>query len=199
MHNIWLIFAPLFYFSADVWFLGDSILYWAGVYAEERNMPNLHLPGLSIGWYGIRGMSWNQFIHSLQLRVLFQQPPKVILIHLGGNDLCAKSQLQIFNLIRRGLDYVTAAYPDSVLIWVDILQRLHWTENYQGDVTIELKRQRVNRFGRAIVTRLPKGHNLVHDIDFQTPGFFRPDGIHLSDVGLAMYLDATRDKLMLLS
>ena len=102
----------------------------------------------------------------------------------------------MFNLIRRGFDYVTAAYPEAHFIWVDILQRLRWTESYQADIIIESKRRRVNRFGRALVNQLSKGYSLVHDIDIQTPGFFREDGTHLSDIGLAMYLDATRDALM---
>ena len=119
-----------------------------------------------------------------------------MLIHLGGNYLSSRSILQTFNLIRRGFDYVTAANPEAHFIWVDLLQRLRWTESYQADIIIESKRRRVNRFGRALVNQLSKGHSLVHDIDIQTPGFFRDDGAHLSDIGLAMYLDPTRGALM---
>ena len=177
--------------------LGDSIPYWAGEYAVERGIPNLSLPPeWSLGWYARRGMSWEQFIHELQLRVLFQPAPKVILIHLGGNDLCSLSLLRIFNLIRRGIHYLSGAYPSAHFLWVDILQRLHWTDTYGGDVLIERKRLRVNRFGRQLVTSLLHGHTLEHDIDYNTPGFFRPDGTHLSHIGLAMYLDATRDALL---
>ena len=99
----------------------------------------------------------------------------------------------MFNLIRRGLDYVTAAYPEAHFIWVDILQRLRWTESYQADIIIESKRRRVNRFGTGLVNQLNMGHSLVHDIDIQTPGFFRDDGTHLNDIGLAWFLDDTRD------
>ena len=102
----------------------------------------------------------------------------------------------MFNLIQCGFDYVTAAYPEAHFIWVDILQRLRWTKSYQAHIIIESKRQSVNRSGRALVNQLSKGHSLVHDIDIQTPGFFRDDGTHLSDIGLAMYLDATWDAIM---
>ena len=92
--------------------LGDSILAWAGVYAIQRGTPNLQLPSPhSVGWYGIRGMSWTQFTHSLQLRILFQAPPKVIMIHLGGNDLTHTGILPIFNLIRRGINYISGHAP----------------------------------------------------------------------------------------
>ena len=62
--------------STDIWMLGDSILNWAGAYATERGTPNLKLRNPnSVGWYGIRGMSWTHFTHSLQLWILFQAPP----------------------------------------------------------------------------------------------------------------------------
>ena len=78
--------------------LGDSIVNWAGAYATERGTPNLKLPNPnSVGWYGIRGMSWTHFTHSLQLWILFQAPPKVIIMHLKGNDLMDTGILPIFN------------------------------------------------------------------------------------------------------
>ena len=73
---------------------------------------------------------------------------------------------------------------------------MRWSESYQADIIIESKRQCVNRFGQALVNQLSKGHSLVHDTDILTPGFFRDDGTHLSDIGLAIYLDATRDALI---
>ena len=127
---------------------GDSILHWAGVYATERGTLNLKLPNTnSVGWYGIRGMSWTQFTHSLQLRILFQALPKVIITHLRENDLMNTYILPIFNLIRRGVNYISWAWPDWHYIWVDILQRLHWLDSHDGDVCIEPKRLRVNRYG----------------------------------------------------
>lgn len=184
-------------FAADVWLLGDSIVYWAGVRAVARQQANLRLPDpWTIGWYGIRGMSWADFNHSLQLRILFQPPPKMIFINLGGNDMTACSMLRIFNWIHQGLDTLAAAYPDSYLVWCDILQRLHWGDTPEQNIVMESKRRRVNRFGRQQVRLHVKGEILIHDIDYQTPGFFRADGIHLSDVGLDMYLDAVRDKIL---
>ena len=59
-----------------------------------------------------------------------------------------------YNFIRRGFDYVTSAYPEAHFIWMDILQRLRWTESYQADIIIESKGRRVNRFGRALVNQL---------------------------------------------
>lgn len=198
MGTVVLLTLVCFYSPPDVWLLGDSIVFWAGVRAVSRHYANLRLPGdLQLGWYGIRGMSWGDFLHSLQLRVLFEQPPKMIIINLGGNDLISSDNLEIMNWIVQGIHYLHSAFPDAFIVWSDILQRLTWGNNYQSTIQTEYKRRRINRFGRHQVRLLQKGDILVHDIDFNTPGFFRNDGIHLSNVGLDMYLDAIREKIML--
>ena len=115
-------------FHADIWMLGDSIVQWAGVYARQRGTPELNLRhDSSVGWYGIRSMSWIDFIHSLQLRILFQAPLKVIVIHLSRNDLLDIGILPMFNLIHLGVAYISRACHDSHYIWVDVLQHLHWS------------------------------------------------------------------------
>lgn len=66
----------------------------------------------------------------------------------------------------------------------------------QEDIMVEEKRHQINHFGRHITSALPQGHTLSHDIDYQTPGFFCQDGIHLSEVSLETYPDASRDKIL---
>ena len=41
-----------------------------------------------------------------------------------------------------------------------------------------------------------QGMTLSADIDYQTKGFYREDGIHLSDIGLEMFMDTLRDGLI---
>ena len=71
----------------------------------------------------------------------------MIIIHLGGNDLMDTGILPIFDLIHRGINYISRACPDWHYIWVDILQRLHWLDSHDGDVCIEPKCLQVNRYG----------------------------------------------------
>ncbi|XP_045189808.2 uncharacterized protein LOC123547083 [Mercenaria mercenaria] len=184
----------------DVWLMGDSIPYWAGVRAQARGMPNLKLPeGHTIAWWGIRGMGWSDFIHCIQLPVLFRSAPKVLVFHLGGNDVKTHTLRYIFKLIQESLEYTQGAFPDSVYVWVDILQRLNWgCTDEQEQKAVEKKRKRINQFGHKIIKKVSptKSHVLRMDIDAQTPGFFRGDGVHLSDVGLEMYLDSLHDMLV---
>ncbi|MES9882581.1 MAG: SGNH/GDSL hydrolase family protein [Sedimenticola sp.] len=180
----------MIYFNSDVWILGDSIPYWAGERARDRHQANLRIPEIAIGWYGVRGMRLRQLIHSIQLKVVFQTVPRLVVVHMGGNDILLETNFRMFNAIRSILRYIRAACPESVIVWVDILQRRQWTTAQEG------KRRRVNRYARQQVDRLPKGTHLTMDIDLSTPGFYRPDGIHLSDVGLEFYLDTLRDKII---
>ena len=72
-----------------------------------------------------------------------------------------------------------------------VLPRLVWASGSPEDC----KRRRLNRHGRLVASSL-KGHQVGVEIDNTTPGFFRPDGIHLSQVGLEMMLDNLRDAVI---
>lgn len=177
-------------FSSDIWCMGDSIMYWAGEYAQSRDRTHLGLLH-EIEWSAKRGMSWEDFRHHIQLKVVFASAPKVIMIHLGGNDVEKLTICKIFSFIRSGLKYIKAAFPACQIIWIDILPRLQWT---QGS-TADKKRRRINRYGRQLA-RVLHGGSVSVEIDSVTPGFFRADRVHLSQVGIEMFLDALKDKLL---
>ena len=165
--------------------------------AKLRKTPNLSLPGgHTIAWWGIRGLGWEDFIHSAQVPVLFRTPPKVILIHLGGNDITKHSLRFIFKMLQESLEYITSAFPDCKFVWIDILQRLNWGVGNDEKRSVEKKRKRVNQFGHKQIRKTNDYQILCMDINEKTPGFFRNDAVHLSDVGLDMYNDAIRDILL---
>ena len=170
--------------------LGDSIMHWAGEYAAEHNQLNLGLQ-LQIGWMGYRGMSWSQFKHIMQLQVTFATPPKIIFIHLGGNDVETLTMCKIFNRIRSGIRYLRAAFDTCKIVWVVILPRTAW----RCRSALEDKPKRLNRHGRHMAQSVG-GYCLALDIDGQTEGFYRKDGVHLSKVGQAMFLDAIKEKIL---
>ena len=144
-----------------------------------------------MAWWCKRDMSLDDLISSLQIPVLFRSCPKVILFHLGGNDLTKHSLKCIFKIIIEAVTYVHQAFPEVKIIWVDILPRVTWGEHACSLKAIEKKRKRVNQMGR----KQSNGHITV-DIDVLTLGFFRDDGIHLSDVGLEFYNDAIREGIL---
>jgi len=176
--------------------VGDSIPYWAGERAQARGRPDMDLPGgASVSWMAVRGMGWQGAIHQLQIPVLFQAPPQVLLLYLGGNDLVAHSLRHVLKLVRETVEYLRSAFPEVALVWVNILPRFKWRAPKDEYRAINNKLKRVNQFGRSMM-REEGGRVLDVNIDLKTLGFYRPDGVHLSDVGLDMYLDAIRELLL---
>ncbi|XP_053401628.1 uncharacterized protein LOC128557690 [Mercenaria mercenaria] len=181
--------------SADIWVLGDSIPYWAGVWAQDTNKLNLRLPDLTIDWLGVRGLHWQSFRQQIEAKVLFSSPPSIIFLHLGGNDLTDSTVVQIKRTMETEIEYLREAFPESIIVWIDILQRQVWRGALKGYDVIEQKRLRINRAGRKLVRSIGR-YDVIHpDIDAETP-FFRPDGVHLNDVGLEFYLDYIKDSIL---
>ncbi|XP_045168492.2 dentin sialophosphoprotein-like isoform X2 [Mercenaria mercenaria] len=177
----------------DVWVLGDSIPYWAGVHTKSQGKPNLGLQDISVVWWGVCGLRWKDFRHSVEAQML-SSPPSLIFIHLGGDDLVSENTIEIRHMIETEISYLREAFPEAVIVWVDILQRQHWSGSLQGKKPIEKKRKRLNRIGRKIVTSSGTSDIISPDIDEQT--FFQDDGVHLNLVGLEFYLDCIRDSII---
>ena len=80
-------------------------------------------------------------------------------------------------------------YPTSLIVWSDIIPRLSWRDvDVAFNKQMDLKRKRINRAGRSCVCANSFGRIVKIDINRNTPGFYKSDGTHLSDVGNQMSL-----------
>jgi len=121
--------------------------------------------------------------------------PQVLVVHLGRNDLVRHSLRLIFKLVNQTFDYIREAFHDTLLVWVDILPCFNWKAPEAENGAIDRKRKQTNQLGHQVMRRT--GGQVLHlDIDLKTKGFFRADRVHLSDVGLEMYLDGKRELLL---
>jgi len=118
--------------------------------------------------------------------------PLITAVYLQGLNAVNLFHSAVYT--RQTFDYIRAAFPDTILVWVDILPRFCWRAPKNEYKTINRKRRRVNQLGHQAV-RKAGGHVLHLDIDL-TSGLFREDGVHLSDVGLDMYIDNLRELLL---
>lgn len=172
--------------------LGDSLVHWAGERMATRNQSHLGIDGISVGWFGVRGMRWDSFISKVQYLTLSNKIPRVIFVHLGGNDFDSADNFGVQNRIKKGLRYLRSLSAAVEIVWIDIVQRRTWRGGNPG--AMERKRARINRFAHNLILGL-SGHVLKLDIDWKTAGFYRADGIHLSPVGIEMYVDGIRDMI----
>ncbi|KAH3804429.1 hypothetical protein DPMN_132714 [Dreissena polymorpha] len=68
----------------DIWVIGDSIPYWAGVRALQKGKSNLKIPDhKQIGWWGMRGMTWALFRHAVEWNIWLNKAPYILFINLG--------------------------------------------------------------------------------------------------------------------
>ena len=169
--------------------LGDSIVRWAGERAKQKN---LKFAERSVIWDGRSGMKVKELHSAIQHGILKGYKPKIIIVHLGGNDITSSNTCQIISVLTKSLEYLFSVFSNSMIVWTNILPRLRWrnTPNTPASAkTMDLKRKRINRKMRQITLQHELGRTLNHQaINRDTPGFYHSDGVHLSDVGIEMYL-----------
>ena len=148
-------------------------------------------------WTGVPGMHWADLLSKFQLRMISGGRPSIVVLHLGGNDLASESLVSLKNNIISDITYMAGVLPNTRFIWFDILPRLRWRAvSLACDKELDLKRKRVNRFGRGAVCQYTKfGGFIGSNIDRHTPGFYCSDGVHLSEVGMNMYLMTLKEAL----
>lgn len=181
-----------------IWFIGDSLL----AHLEDdlralRTSPNLGLDG-NILWLGKGGMHWRELLPKFQCTLLFNPRPGMIVIHLGGNDLVTVKQAKLMRAIKKDLKYLASVFTSAKIVWSDILPRKKWLgiENTPKNLKImDNKRKRINRAGRQVVRGLAHGRAIIHELDTEVPGLFKPDGVHLTLIGNAIFLNTFKEAL----
>ena len=143
-------------------------------------------------------MKWNELHGQVQLTMLFNSPPAMIIIHLGGNDLVTIKQGKLIKSIKRDLNYISSVFPSALIVWSDILPRLSWrgiTPTLENLGKINRKRKCINRAGRQMARELPRGRVIIHEIDTETKGLFSRDEVHLSPVGNDIFLSTLSEAI----
>ena len=168
--------------------------------ARDRGLPNLDLDGRTVHWFGKGSMHWSQLHSTIQLKMLFHPTPAMIVIHLAGNDLVDLKQAQLIKRITKGLSRLRSVFPETLIVWSDILPRTQWRGmdiNRCSLETMNNKRKRINRAGRQAVTSFPTGRYICHEIDPQIHGLLKPDGTHLTKIGNSIFLLTFQEALRL--
>ncbi|KAH3771702.1 hypothetical protein DPMN_173030 [Dreissena polymorpha] len=120
--------------------------YWASQLYITGNVPRLTQ---QVAWHCYKGAGWGDLRKNIEMAVLFNNAPNVAVINMGGNDLKVPLK-EIFDIMRAEIRYLRDAWPEAILILVDILERGGLNRQ---DVR---KMKRVNRFGRMGVSSTGK-------------------------------------------
>ena len=139
-------------------------------------------------------MRWEQLLPRLQLLMINRGHPRIIILHVGGNNIDSVPQLTLMQSIKDDLKYIHSVFSSSLLVWCDILPRLYWGNNKKEDSkTLNLKCNRINRAAHQYMNDLSLGQVLSPHIQWYMTELFDRDGVHLSDFGKLTYIQTFRN------
>ena len=167
-----------------------------GDYAFKHRCDQLGQRQYRIMWFGQGSMHWEQLLPALQLQMITRGHPKMLIIHLGGNDIDTIPQFSLMKSIKEDLTYVHSVFHQTQIVWCDILPRLEWRNNKSDDTkTLNLKAQRINRAAHQYIADLSRGRVIKPHILWYMNELFVSDGVHLSDFGNLTYIQTFRNFL----
>ena len=121
------------FFIAEVWIIGDSLVKQGGNYNNQVGYGQREQNSFKIVWLGQKGMRWEQLLPALQLHMITRGHPRMIIVHLGGNNIDSVPQINLMKTIGKGLIYIHSVLTSTLLVWCDILPRQVWRNNINGD------------------------------------------------------------------
>ncbi|XP_070590271.1 zinc finger protein 318-like isoform X5 [Erythrolamprus reginae] len=168
---------------------GHSTPFWAGRRAANSEFgTQLKLSQWAdVEWLGQKDMRWEGLMPLLFNSSCVKVVPRWLVIHLGGNDLGPMTGLELWHQARDDLQLIKERWPDTQLVWSDIIQRKAW-----GSVVysagLDRSRKRVNKEIEKAVLKL--GGQVIHhpNICISKQGLYKDDGVCLTDEGNNIFL-----------
>ncbi|XP_077141285.1 uncharacterized protein LOC143805642 [Ranitomeya variabilis] len=180
-------------YGVEVWVVGDSYVYWAEERAKLRpGGTNLYLSGIKVNWRGLRGLQWKQVFKEMVGIARMAEHPVIMVVHAGGNDLGKQKVAELYKWVTTDMERFSCLFRNIILVWSDITPRAVW-RGARDKKAIERTRVKFNaRIGKYVRGRggvVIRHHPLQGD---NTPQL-RPDGVHLTDIGLDIFLSDLQD------
>ncbi|CAH2295909.1 Hypothetical predicted protein, partial [Pelobates cultripes] len=120
--------------------------------------------------------------------------PDVVVVHGGGNDLGLIPQRELLWRMKRDMDRLRELVPGVVVVWSEMVPRFTWRHT-RDPAAVARCRGKVNRTMAVFVSRMGGVVVRHRELEGMLPGYFRRDGVHLSDIGL--WLTSNHDMRLL--
>ena len=183
---IWLVIVH----SAGILIVGSSFVERLDNYLRNcRGVLRVPLPVKLIGKGGLK----LQDLRSLLDKEANSARPAYIIIHVGANDITDLSSYAWRRELEASVAYIQLRYPNSRLIWSDMLPRQHWRNAISTKVA-EKSRKRCQLRARALFSQEGGeiiSHNLIHGDQFLST-----DGVHLSETGQQVFREDLEDGIL---
>ncbi|KAJ1124194.1 hypothetical protein NDU88_002655 [Pleurodeles waltl] len=140
-----------------------------------------------VRWEGRGGMCWPEPLGTLERLKGRGDCPDVLLVHLGENDLVKRTGLDVLRDMKRDLTVVRQQWHGCHVIWTAFVPRQVW-RGARKPGAIEKARRKIYKEMQTFCSEQGFAYMEHSDIRFEDKEFFRGDGVHLSFVGMELYL-----------
>nr|XP_033797570.1 translation initiation factor IF-2-like [Geotrypetes seraphini] len=165
-----------------VWIAGHSAVACAS--RRACNSPygqhlGLAANGVQVLWMDKQGVRSDELLPALLRQAEVQPCPDALVIHLGSNDFEQISGIRLIKCIKKDLVFMMTAYPNTKIIWSDILPN----RRRRHEKCLDRSRKKINKQISDFVRSLG-GIQIRHDFFLaESASLYRHDGIQLSDIG----------------
>ena len=180
-----------------VWCVGSSIVRYAFIAAKsspEGSSLGLDKAGINLWWQGYSGLNLVQTRSKIQSLSYIEQPPDYLVLHCGGNDIGKTPVSQIRILISQTFTFIMTLFPNTKILWSQILPRLTWRYS-SNNQAMERSRVRLNSYAGKQTLSLGGAYIKHANISTANPSLFYSDGVHLSAAGNELFLTNIKESL----
>lgn len=172
--------------------MGSSIVLRAADHAKLRPIGThlgLEKVGCQVVWVGSPGMKWDHLVGTICSMINYRGTiPSVLVIHCGANDIGETPQGALLYHMKFVIAVLSNMIPGTSIVWSSLLPRLSW--RFSNNVlAMETTRKRINRGMKSYLSK-HGGYIIQHsDFDDKHLGLFMNDGVHLTFIGLDIFLN----------
>lgn len=132
--------------------------------------------------FGIQGLNWLQILPEVAAISKEFSWPIVLVIHLGGTDLCFTWVLELLTIIGFDMDKYRAFFQDLVIVWSEIVPRVVWKGAW-NPAAIERAWRLINSWvSRQVCSS--EGIFVYHcHLEGNNGKLILVDWVHLNDIG----------------
>lgn len=122
----------------------------------------------------------------LKLLLPIVEPPALLVIHCGGNDVAQVNSCELRHRMIKAIDEIQDMFPNTRLVWSAILPRVNW-RGEQSHSTVKQIPVRINSQIGSYIVRRGGCYIRYPEITDKNQAMFS-DGVHLSQLGSNLFL-----------
>ena len=139
-------------------------------------------------------MTWKEVFPKIKLLLRYENPPEILIIHCGGNDIGKTPLLGLRKNMAKTVHLIGTMLPNTKLGWSCILPRTCWRFS-KNPKSQNIAAKRINNFMSHLFDIIGGFYIKYQELSWDCTSLFRKDGVHLSELGNDIFLYRLQSKL----